>query len=135
MAGTAWLPISYCVHIYSGNSPPYLVFTLAFLFRLEYESIAHNHKYKFNLSLSIFRILINFMLHPLPWLNESIFEISYDDYDYNNYSIPLKVNYVLILLALVKNTLHLFVKMLVNTCFVGPRSRRIKRIYTVDSID
>lgn len=75
------------------------------------------------------------MLHPAPWLNHTTFEISYDDYDYNNHSIPLKVNYVLVLLALVKNMLHVFVKMLVNTRFIGPRSRRIKRIYTVDSVD
>jgi hypothetical protein len=102
---------------------------------VKYDSIDRLKKYNFSPNISIIKLTLNLLIHPLPWCNYLTVDISYDDPSYVNLSFPLKVNYILVIITLVKNILLLFIKMTINTHYFGPRSKRIKKIYTVSVLE
>lgn len=71
----------------------------------------------------------------MPWIDHISVDVSYDDGDYNNLSFPLKLNYLIVIPALLKNLFIIATKMMVYTYFFGPRSTRLKKLFSVDSLE
>lgn len=69
----------------------------------------------------------------MPWMNEVTMKMTYQDYLYENMDFPFKVNYFVLIIAILKNIIMFLYKIIINSHFVGPRPNRVKKIYSVHS--
>lgn len=60
-------------------------------------------------------------------------EVNYEDYYYENMDFPFKINYVILIITILKNIIVFLTKIIINSPFAGPRPNRIKKIYSVRS--
>lgn len=69
----------------------------------------------------------------MPWMNSATMEITYQDHFYENMEFPFKINYIILIFAILKNIIVFLSKIIINSRFVGPRSNRVKKIFSVHS--
>lgn len=78
------------------------------------------------------KIIIFLITHPMPWLANVHIALSYDDLSFENKETYLELNHILIIFTIVKNLFLSYFKFLVNTCYLNPRGKRLKRMFSVE---
>lgn len=59
--------------------------------------------------------------------------MTYQDHFYEDMDFPFKINYVVLIFALLKNIIVFLSKIIINSSFFGPKPNRVKKIYSVHS--
>lgn len=89
------------------------------------------HRANISIPLAIVKLVFFLVIHPGPLWRDLTIDLSYDDYDYENFSFLVPFNHLIIIVTFLKNILLCSMKYLVNTIYLNPRGKRLKNLFSI----
>lgn len=58
------------------------------------------------------------MVHPVPWISGITFDLPYDSPTFGNLTVPIEVNYIILLITIMKGIGIFLAKFLINSQYM-----------------
>jgi hypothetical protein len=76
-------------------------------------------------------MIIFLVVHPTPWWKDLKIDLTYDGQSYQNLTFPIPFNHIVIIFTVFKNSLLIFLRILVNTHYLTARGKRLKKLFSI----
>jgi len=73
--------------------------------------------------------MVSLPLYPFPWLQNITFDVSYNISSGQDATYPFKVNYLILIPAIVDSMIVIIHMIILETSYYSPRAQRVGKIY------